>query len=422
MPKFWFVSAPLYSHTDWGGYLKTALALRDIGHEVIWVSGAALAPTIQQAGLPFIELAQTGWLWPPPPPPDLTTIPPQEAVMLRYRRALDTWMREDLVAAGTQALLDAAAREGAPDVIVTDAFLTAAALAAEALDVPLAVCGWVAQRELNEDFLFPVQKTLGGESLARLDRLKAQFGLEGRYFAHGPTPSILSPYLHIAYFTEDWYLSDLPNILDQTLFVGGASTPPTTPPPAWLADIPADAPLALVTLGTTFNGDLGFFSWAAQAAARAGLLPLVVIGGNPFTPEQKQQLIRSLPKGSRLLNFVPFDHVLPRVRLMFHHGGMGTTHAAVIHGIPQIVVPHAADQRGQARRVAMAKVGLNLTAHDVRQGKLLEGALALMRDARVQQTARELAQRMAALGGAQTAAHALAALIHPDDTNTGTDT
>jgi UDP:flavonoid glycosyltransferase YjiC (YdhE family) len=101
---------------------------------------------------------------------------------------------------------------------------------------------------------------------------------------------------------------------------------------------------------------------------------------------------------------------------------MGTTHAAVIHGIPQIVVPHAADQRGQARRVAMAKVGLNLTAHDVRQGKLLEGALALMRDARVQQTARELAQRMAALGGAQTAAHALAALIHPDEIDTGTDT
>ena len=28
---------------------------------------------------------------------------------------------------------------------------------------------------------------------------------------------------------------------------------------------------------------------------------------------------------------------------------MGTTHAAILHAIPQIISPHAADQRGQAR-------------------------------------------------------------------------
>ena len=44
----------------------------------------------------------------------------------------------------------------------------------------------------------------------------------------------------------------------------------------------------------------------------------------------------------------------------------------------QIVVPHAADQRIQARRVAEAKVGLHLTAHDVRQGQLREGVRALL--------------------------------------------
>jgi len=410
MSRFWFVSAPLYSHTDWGGYLKTAQALHADGHSVAWVSSAALAKAITDAGLPFLEIEQTGWLWPPPPPPDLTQIAPQDAVMLRYRRALDTWLHEDLVAQGTQAILNLAARVGKPDVIVTDPFLSAAALAAEALDVPLAVCGWIAQRELNDEFLFPVQRTLGNESQERLARLQARFGLTGRYFAQGPTPSILSPYLHISYFTEDWYISDLANLLEQTLFVGGLPTPPTTPPPQWLADIPAETPLALVTLGTTSTGDLGFFSWAAHAASRAGLLPIVVIGHNPITADDKQTLIRSLPKGARLLNFVPFEHVLPRVRLMFHHGGMGTTHAAVVHGIPQIVVPHAADQRGQARRVAMAKVGLNLTAHDVRHNKLLEGALALMNDTRVQQNARDLAARMAALGGASSAARALANL------------
>ncbi len=28
MTAFWFVTAPLVSHTDWGGMLKTALALK----------------------------------------------------------------------------------------------------------------------------------------------------------------------------------------------------------------------------------------------------------------------------------------------------------------------------------------------------------------------------------------------------------
>ena len=152
---------------------------------------------------------------------------------------------------------------------------------------------------------------------------------------------------------------------------------PTDTPPSWLTDIPADQPLALVTLGSVFTGDLGFFAWAAQAVARLHYMPVVVIGRNPIEPDKKAELKAALPPNTRLLNWIPFDHVLPRTRLMVHHGGMGTTHAAVIHGIPQMAVPHAADQRGNARRIAQAKVGFNLTAHEVRHGALLEGATAI---------------------------------------------
>src|SRR5690606_22095205 len=171
-----------------------------------------------------------------------------------------------------------------------------------------------------------------------------------------------------------------------------------------------EKPLALVTLGSIFTGDLGFFSWAAHAAARAGFVPVVVIGWNPITPEAKAELKAALPKSTRLLNWVSFEHVLPRTRLIIHHGGMGTTHAAAVYGIPQICVPHAADQRGQARRVAQAKIGLNLTAHDVRQGLLAQGARALAQDERVQQNARAFAEELAALGGPPRAAEALANL------------
>lgn len=411
MAKFWFVSAPLISHTDWGGLLKTAQALRAMGHEVIWISGEAIGPAVQKAGLDFRAIRATGWLWPPPPPPDLTQIAPQEAVTLRYTRALNTWLTEGLVAEGTQALLELAREIGAPDAIVSDPFLSASALVAEAMDVPLVIGGWPAQGDLNAANLFPVQRHLGSESQQRIASLRQRFGLAGVNFSQGPTPSILSPHLHVCYFTRDWYVAEADTLLPQNHFVGGAPTPPTGDPPDWLAKVPDEAEIALITLGSVFTGDLGFFSWAAQAAAREKLIPVVVIGWNPVEPEKKAELLRALPRGTRLLNWVPFDHVLPRTRLMIHHGGMGTTHYAVVHALPQIVVPHAADQRVQAKRVAQAKVGLNLSAHDVRQGMLIEGTRALLADERVQANARALAAEMQSLGGPVRAAELIAQVV-----------
>lgn len=411
MARFWFLSAPLYSHTDWGGFLKTAQALQARGHDVLWVSERPLAGPIAAAGLPFAEVAHTGWLWPPPPAPDFTAMKPSEAVLLRYRRALDTWMSEDLVALAVDDLLALARERGAPDALVTDPFLTASALAAEALNVPLVVCGWIAQADLNEDSLFPVQRALASDSVGRIGRLCARFGLRGLNFASGPTPSVVSPHLHISYFNAFWYQSDAATLLPQTRFVGGAAEAPVNPPPAWLTDIPPEQPLAFITLGTVFTGDLGFYSWAAQAAAREGLLPVVALGWNPFTPEDKAKLKAALPPNTRLLNYVPLDHVLPRCKLIIHHGGMGTTHAGVLHALPQIVVPHAADQRGNARRVAQARVGLDLTALDVRKGALASGVRALLNDEGVQAQARQLAADFAAPGGPPRAAELVEGVV-----------
>lgn len=404
MAFFWFVSAPLYSHTDWGGFLQTAKALRSKGHDILWLSEAPLEAALVQHGIPFRAIRKTGWLWPPPPLLDLTPIPPQEAVKLRYTRALDTWLSEDLVAAGVRAMLDAADDIGAPDAIISEPFLSAAAIAAEKLHLPLIICGWPAQATLDVNELFPVQRDLSSDSQQRIQRLCDEFGVVGQNFSKGAAPSILSEALHIAYFTPEWYLSDMPSILPQTQFAGGQASVPTAPPPPWLLDIPHDKPLGLVTLGTIFTGDLGFYSWAAQALAREGLIPVVTVGWHPIALDKKAELKRALPPGTRLLTWAPYDHVLPRSKIIIHHGGMGTAHSAVVHGLPQIVVPHAADQRIQARRVSEAKVGLHLTAHDVRRGQLRDGVHALMQADWVRSNARQLAERMAALGGAKRAA------------------
>jgi voltage-gated potassium channel Kch len=411
MARYWFISAPLISHLDWGGFLKTGLALKQMGHDVMWVSDEPVRIPVTSSGLGFAAIEETGWLWPPPPQPDVTKMAPDEAVMLRYVRALDTWMSEDLVRQATQALIDLAAKQGTPDAIVTDPFLTAAALAAEKLAVPLAVAGWPARADMSAEHLFPVQQRLSEESIARLGRLYDHFGLTGRNFSKGSTPSVVSPHLHITYFTERWYGADAPFLLGQNVHVGGVAPQTEQPIPDWLQKIPSHRPLALITLGSTFTGDLGFFSWSAHAARAVGLVPVVVIGTNPIDPQDKAELIDNLPPGTRLLNWVNFAHVLPRCKLAIQHGGMGTTHAILTAGVPQMVVPHAADQRGQAKRVAEIKVGLNLSAHEVRNGKLLEGARALLRDESVQQNALDFAAEMHAAGGPVRAAEHLTKII-----------
>ncbi|MEO0595252.1 MAG: glycosyltransferase [Chloroflexota bacterium] len=404
MATIWCISAPLFSHTDWGGFMKTARVLQERRHTIIWVSEERMRGAIAPSGIAFEAIEETGWLWPPPPQPDITKIPPQEAVKLRYTRALDTWLTEDLVTQGVESILALAERIGKPDAIITDPFLAASAIVAEKLDIKFIVAGWPAQGSLDENALFPVQKDLSSDSMQRLLRLFEKFDVEGSNFAQGTAPSIRSPLLHITYFTPDWYANEQAYMLPQTQFVGGRKTEPQDEPPDWLSDIPEDTPLALITLGTVFTGDLGFFSWGARAAARAGLLPIVVVGWAPIEPDKKAELKRALPGGTRLLNWVPFAHVLPRCQLMIHHGGMGTTHAAIVHGLRQIVVPHAADQRIQGRRVSQKKVGLNLTAHEVQQGKLHEGAKAIMEADFVAENARRFAQQMAARGGPEEAA------------------
>ncbi|MBN1565151.1 MAG: hypothetical protein JXA10_15005, partial [Anaerolineae bacterium] len=310
MARIWFTSAPLPGHLDWGGLLKTAQALHAAGHDVRWVSEAKIARLVAPAGISFHAIPQSGWLWPPPPLPTPGQFVNENMVTLRFRRALDTWLSEDLVAQGTEALRDLAGEIGPPDVIVSDPFLSSAALAAELIDVPLVVGGWASGPPLDEDQMLYIQRQLGSEALERIERLGARFGITGVNFSTGPAPSVQSPLLHISYFSRFWHQAD--EVLPQTAFVGGIATPPQGDPPAWLSAIPADQPLGLVTLGSTFTGDLNFFAAGAQAVADAGMMPLVVIGYQPIAPEPKERLKASLPNGTRLLNWVDYAHVFPR--------------------------------------------------------------------------------------------------------------
>ena len=139
-------SAQLPGHLDWGGYLQTAIELQRRGHEVLWATGRAVAPFLENAGLPAHFLTETGWRWPPPPPleppPDIA---PEELRRQRALRALDQWFDEERVTKATTELI-ALGHSFRPNLIVSEVFLSAAGLAAEALAIPFVIVGWPAMQ------------------------------------------------------------------------------------------------------------------------------------------------------------------------------------------------------------------------------------------------------------------------------------
>ena len=97
--------------------------------------------------------------------------------------------------------------------------------------------------------------------------------------------------------------------------------------------------------------------------------------------------------------------MLPYTAAAIHHGGAGTTHALVTRAVPQILVPHAADQQRQAQGVVRSGVGLAFAAKEVTI-ELLEDALAaILPDlSSYRSAALQLRDEFAQLGGVEAAA------------------
>jgi sterol 3beta-glucosyltransferase len=103
-----------------------------------------------------------------------------------------------------------------------------------------------------------------------------------------------------------------------------------------------------------------------RALALSGERGLIVTGWGGLT-------IQNPPANVHVCEFVPYDWLLPQVAVVTHHGGAGTTAAAMRAGKPMIVCPFVADQPFWGRRVAALGIGprpihqKNLTAERLAQ-------------------------------------------------------
>lgn len=116
-------------------------------------------------------------------------------------------------------------------------------------------------------------------------------------------------------------------------------------PPAELQTfLDAGNPPVCVSFGSMVNRDAEKIDLIVrEALTQTGQRGIILSGWG--------KLKRSPAKDLLYLDTVPHDWLLPRCKMIVHHGGAGTTSAGLRAGIPNIVIPFTADQPFWGRRV-----------------------------------------------------------------------
>lgn len=157
-------------------------------------------------------------------------------------------------------------------------------------------------------------------------------------------------------------------------------------PPAALEEFLASSkPAVCVGFGSMANADpRAVGAMVRRAAERAGVRAVLLSGWGGLDAERGGDVF--------VADAVPHDWLYPRVRGVVHHGGAGTTGAALRAGVPAQVVPFAMDQPFWGHLVADLGVG----PAPIPRRKLTEDALA--RSLEVLACDDAMAARAAALG------------------------
>ena len=168
------------------------------------------------------------------------------------------------------------------------------------------------------------------------------------------------------------------------------------PPPDLAAFLAAGEPPVCVTFGSMVNRDAARIETTVRAAlARAGRRAIFLTGWGEQPAAASPDILS--------LEAAPHDWLFPRCAAAIHHGGAGTTAAGLRAGIPNIVVPHAADQPFWGKRVAAIGAGPKPISLKRLAVDSLAAALAQAADPAMRARAAQVGQAIQAEDGVGTA-------------------
>jgi rhamnosyltransferase subunit B len=213
---------------------------------------------------------------------------------------------------------------------------------------------------------------VGGVLLGReLNQLRASLGLRPvrRIFQWG-----VSPDLAIGLFPQ-WYAKPQPDwpsqlrIADFPTFHGPAEKSLDS---RVLEFCHAGPPPIVPTFGTGMR--------QAEDLLRKTVDACVITGSRGvILSRYADQVPGRLPPSIRHFEFVPLRPLLPHCAGIVHHGGIGTVAAALSAGTPQLIIPHAWDQRDNAERVVELGAGAMIRGKQRSAARIAKAVVALIK-------------------------------------------
>ncbi|MBE1502130.1 UDP:flavonoid glycosyltransferase YjiC (YdhE family) [Amycolatopsis lexingtonensis] len=350
-----FATVPLSGH--FFPLVPLAWAYRAAGAEVVVTTSADYLPTVLRAGLPAT---------PAGPAADFTGLAGHgydDAAehLLAHGRVFARVSAANLV--GTLRL----AQSWQPDLVVYERAAAAGAITAAVHGVPGVELQWgvPALREYRaaaDEVLAGELSALGLPGLPRADHVV------------GTWPPSLR-HLHAA---EQSSMRHVPYNGDARL-------------PDWLA-VPPRRPRVCLTLGTVLPGlgTAGLFLALLEELSTLDIELVVAVA------DETAAAWGTLPSSVLHAGRLPLAQALRTCDAVVHHGGNGTSLAALEAGVPQLVLPHFDDQIGNAEAVVRSGAGLRLSPGEITPEAVAAGCARLLADARFAEVAAAVAAENAA--------------------------
>lgn len=124
------------------------------------------------------------------------------------------------------------------------------------------------------------------------------------------------------------------------------------------------------TPGSTQVNEASYFNAATEALGSLGMRGVFL--GMKAQPQAASTNPNVLARA-----YVPLSRLLPRARVLVHHGGIGTVSQALAAGIPQLITPFAHDQFDNGARVERLGCGIQ-TEKPLNRENILESLTKLL--------------------------------------------
>jgi rhamnosyltransferase subunit B len=158
-----------------------------------------------------------------------------------------------------------------------------------------------------------------------------------------------------------------------------------------------EAPIVFTLGSFAVHAPGKFYTQSIDAARELGRRALLLTGPGNF-PSAPDVLARP---------YAPHSLVFPHAAIVVHHGGVGTTGAAMRAGKPQLVVPHMGDQADHGARIQRLGLGYMLPANRYRAGRAAAILRRILADPAIARRAERVSQPILAENGAGRAAEAI---------------